>query len=724
MTTSSRKPAFDAAAEQEMSGHFRACPPFEFLRRLDGFQPRARTQTARFEKYRGWALMDDGDYVLARTHLLRALRLTAADDPDRLLLRGILGDSYIRVGELGLGERCVHAALSSDLSADRDHHLEAGHLFMFARIQYFRGQMSSALRLLDRVLELIDPVQPMWVPALSTVALCHFQRGDWDTQRAVLDRARAGEGSGAAARRQSWSMAEPECWLSLAQGDAAGALDMLGSARRAGTEAAGTRVAIWFDALESLAWCALGQAPRAEALVRPWLLESLATGRNTDVLVVAALALSTSLHQQGRFEEAIAPALTAARIGRTHDRRDLLLALRLLGDCHVAAGHREEARRAFGEALSVHAGTEHTVERALLERSLSRAGLPGLTQARTRARPPVTRSRPARLHRLPLRSGRALVTCDPHLVDAIRSAACSTLPVLVEGETGTGKELVARLIHESGPRARRDAVIVDCTTLPAALAESELFGVRRGAFSGADADRAGLVGEAEGGTLILDELPELSPELQAKLLRLIQEGEYRRLGETRPRRADVRFVATTNRGVEALLAAGRLKPDLLFRLDGHRIRLRPLRERPEEIAPLFREFAGRSGLGRVNPEAEGRLRAARWPGNVRQLEMLVRVVAAELPPGAPLDLTTIERHLSRLEDVADAPAASPATLRDGRVVGERSTLLAALTRHGGVVSHAARSLGMSRQAFYKALQRTGLSPRPHTGRGPSASTSG
>jgi DNA-binding NtrC family response regulator len=278
---------------------------------------------------------------------------------------------------------------------------------------------------------------------------------------------------------------------------------------------------------------------------------------------------------------------------------------------------------------------------------------------------------------------------------------------LIEGETGTGKEIVARLLHELGPNRAGPFVVVDCSSIPAELADAELFGVARGAYTGAHRDRAGLVAEADRGTLFLDELPELGLPLQAKLLRTLQDGSYRRVGESLVRRVSVRVVAATNRSVEDLIGTGRLKTDLFHRLNGHRIRLKPLRRRRGEIESIVEQVATSCGLAGVAPAALRTLQRQDWPGNVRELEMAVRVAACRCPAGERLDAV----HLSHLASGSARSGVAGDSLRSGRVAWERATLMEALRDCGGVISRAARSLGLTRQAFYKAMRRTGLTAR-------------
>jgi two-component system response regulator HydG len=294
------------------------------------------------------------------------------------------------------------------------------------------------------------------------------------------------------------------------------------------------------------------------------------------------------------------------------------------------------------------------------------------------------------------------------LREAIVRAAASPFPVLIEGESGSGKELVARAIHRLGARRDRRFAALNCAALTDELAEAELFGHARGAFTGAVGARVGLFEEADGGTLFLDEAGELSSRAQAKLLRALQEREVRRIGENTSRRIDVRIVAATNRSLNAMVAQGAFREDLLFRLAVIRLRVPPLRDRPEDIAPLALRFwrlvAPETGTRAVlGPDALARLSKHPWPGNVRELQNVMAALAVLAPARGRI----AERHVGHvLSDAAPAPL--PASLDSARLSCERREVAAALARNGGRRTAAARDLGLTRQGLAKAIKRLQL----------------
>ncbi len=293
--------------------------------------------------------------------------------------------------------------------------------------------------------------------------------------------------------------------------------------------------------------------------------------------------------------------------------------------------------------------------------------------------------------------------------DAISRAAGAPFPVLVEGESGSGKELVARALHRAGLRRDRPFVSVNCAALPEDLVEAELFGHARGAFTGAVGDRPGVFEEAQGGTLFLDEIGELSPRAQAKLLRVIQEGELRRVGENTLRRVDARLVAATNRDLRQDANAGRFRRDLLYRLDVVRICVPPLRERREDIAAIvdayWREttarLASRATLAAATVAA---LTRYDWPGNVRELQNVLAALAVRCPKHGVVPPTA-------LPPAFGAPVPESWRLEPARRAFEERFVRAALTRAGGRQTSAARELGLSRQGLTKLMKRLGIDNR-------------
>jgi len=287
----------------------------------------------------------------------------------------------------------------------------------------------------------------------------------------------------------------------------------------------------------------------------------------------------------------------------------------------------------------------------------------------------------------------------------IDQVAPTDATVLIEGESGTGKELVARAIHRGSLRKARPFIPVNCSTFPETLLESELFGYEKGAFTGADKSRKGLFEAAHRGTLFLDEIADMPLPLQGRLLRVLQEGEVRRLGSTQPIRVDVRIVTATNKRVDSLVAQGTLRDDLFYRLNVVRISIPPLRERPDDIIPLAQHFLevykkrAKKKIAGFAPDTAQAMLAHPWPGNVRELENAVErgvilcrsssITAQELSLGTPLPDTASDRGI---------------TLKEL----ERRHTLSALKRHGGNQAETARELGIGRNTLWRRLKEYGL----------------
>jgi anaerobic nitric oxide reductase transcription regulator len=314
------------------------------------------------------------------------------------------------------------------------------------------------------------------------------------------------------------------------------------------------------------------------------------------------------------------------------------------------------------------------------------------------------------------------------LLQEIEVVAHSDLPVLILGETGVGKELVAQQLHAESRRREEALIHVNCAALPESIAESELFGHARGAFTGAVHERPGKFEIADGATLFLDEVGELPLTVQPKLLRVLQQGEIQRVGEDKTHTVNVRVIAATNRDLEGEVEAGRFRADLYHRLAVYPLRVPPLRERREDIPLLAAHFLDlsrrRLGLGpvRLSPEARDRLAAAPWPGNVRELENVLSRAVLRASAGHR-DRGPLVLEADRLELTATAPAgtdptsvpASPDDAR-GRSLTERTrefqrrAVTRALEESEGNWAAAARRLGMHRSNLHHLAQRLGLRP--------------
>jgi two-component system, NtrC family, response regulator HydG len=292
--------------------------------------------------------------------------------------------------------------------------------------------------------------------------------------------------------------------------------------------------------------------------------------------------------------------------------------------------------------------------------------------------------------------------------ELIQRAAAATGTVLITGETGTGKELAARAIHAGSPRRPRAFVAVNCAALSESLLEAELFGHAKGAFTGAAGARPGLIEHAEGGTLFLDEIGTLSKSLQAKLLRALESGEVRRIGENDNRHVDVRFVAATNIDLKAATASGEFRSDLYYRIHVHHVHMPPLRDRAGDIPLLVRHFLSRNAPGAsaitCTPAALEVLTAYAYPGNVRQLEHIIQRAVA-----------TVRSSEITPDDLPDELLAEPAlpppaegTVAAAREKAEREMIVATLARHGGEIGAAARELQVSRTTMWRLMKKHGV----------------
>jgi two-component system, NtrC family, response regulator HupR/HoxA len=304
-------------------------------------------------------------------------------------------------------------------------------------------------------------------------------------------------------------------------------------------------------------------------------------------------------------------------------------------------------------------------------------------------------------------------------------AAGSTIAVLIQGETGTGKELVARAIHAVSARGRGPFLAVNCAAMPETLLESQLFGHRRGSFTGADRDRVGLFEATTGGTLLLDEIGEMPLAMQVKLLRVLQEGEVTPLGDTKPRPVDVRVLSATNRDLSIEVTQRRFREDLFYRLASFPIVLPPLRERREDIPVLVERFAAhaahahRKRIDGIAPEAMDCLQRFDWPGNVRELQNEVQRAVVLAEHGETLAVEHLSPRLRGGPEATDqaepivgeepAAGAQPAAqLREARAQFEARHIADVLRQQGGNVSRAAVVLGLSRMQLHRKLKEYGI----------------
>ncbi len=464
--------------------------------------------------------------------------------------------------------------------------------------------------------------------------------------------------------------------------------------------------------------------------------EAMAVAERTapegDLVVEIERRRAEALCAIGRFDEAERSLDRALRLARlTDDRLELAIAHRVAGEIALARGRRLDARDSWEKAATLLTACRERYELARVHLHLSRhtdepraarafalracAAFAELGTAHwqdqaeaelTRLMGPVTAPRHTdsllgRRHRAP-----GLVACSAGMATVerlARRAAATELSVLVTGETGTGKELVARTIHSQSPRVSRPFLAVNCGALRADLALSQLFGHRKGAFTGAHAEGIGLVEAAHGGTLFLDEAGELPLDVQVTLLRFLESGEYLRLGETVVRRADVRIIAATNRVLRGEAGEKVFRRDLLYRLNEIEIRLPALRERVEDIVPLarhFMSFYGGIDGPRLSPDAESVLVSYSWPGNVRELENVMKRLAALHAGQGELDVNAILPLLSE-------PPARASAVADRRA-SERDEILSAWRQAHGNKSRLADLLHVSRKTLYARLKRLDL----------------
>jgi DNA-binding NtrC family response regulator len=315
-----------------------------------------------------------------------------------------------------------------------------------------------------------------------------------------------------------------------------------------------------------------------------------------------------------------------------------------------------------------------------------------------------------------------ILTADPEMarvLQTVHQIATTDLPVLIEGETGTGKELIARAVYRHSARVKGPFVALNCAAIPAPLIGSELFGCVQGAFTGANRDRVGFIGTANRGTLFLDEIGDLPLDLQPHLLRVLQSGEFTRLGNSRTEQVDVRFIAATNRDLESEVKAGRFRADLFFRLSAITLRLPPLRKRPHDIRLLAEHFlrAAAARYGRPTPllteNCLSALTSYAFPGNVRELESEMGRLVALAEPDVACDTALLNERIRSRGDCQSAVSSEGTTIAPMSLQEMEKQLIFSVLRHtAGNRTRAAEVLGISREGLRTKLQRLQISAPP------------
>ena len=688
--------------------HLRAADALFYLARFDECRERSEEGLALAEKAQDVALS-----ALALNNLGRV----AYREGDLMRARDFYEQALVLHRRLGDELRC--ASCRNNLGLIHKNLCEWD-----AAIAHFRG----ALECYRRQGRFADTAPP-----LANVAIVYQKRGDWDRALDFYHQAervfaqvgehfglaRVGIGLGNIARLQRRFT------------DAETAL--LGALERARTHDARREEVLALEFLGELDH----DRGRPENALRRYdeaLILAERVAPEGDLVVEIERRRAEALCSLGRLDDAGLACDRATRLARmTDDRLEHAVAHRVAGDVSWARGQQSDARQLWSISASLLSECHERYElgRTLLSlarsaqdprearRSLYRASAlfseigtsywldqaeaelqRFLTDARTPPERPV--SPLGRRLRAP-----GLVACSLPMQRAeglARRAAGTDLSVLITGETGTGKELVARTIHSLSTRSRGPFMAINCGALRADLALSQLFGHRKGAFTGAHAEGLGLVHAANGGTLFLDEVGDLPADVQVTLLRFLESGEFLRLGETQVQRADVRVLAATNRELRDAVERGDFRRDLLFRLNEVEISLPALRDRQEDIVPLARHFLSFYG-GLQGPklarDAEAVLGSYAWPGNVRELENVMRRVAALQPETELVDSESLLPFLGG--------ASTPLVPALEVSVDERSRILAAAERAGGNKSRLAKMLGVSRKTLYARIKKLNIS---------------
>jgi DNA-binding NtrC family response regulator len=644
-----------------------------------------------------------GDLAEARDHYEHALALyrRLGDESSAAFVRNNLGLVHKQLCDWEAASHHLEAALALHRAAGR-YSETAPPLLNLGIVQQKSGDWSRAAesyREAERIfLEVGDQLRPV-MTGIGLGNLARFERRFDDAEtllQAALGRARS-----LSARREEVLAIEFLGELEYDRGRPEAALaryrDALALADRIAPEG---DLVVELERRRAEAFCALGRLDEADESVRRAQELARATHDRLE-LAVTYRVIAQLAAARGRSAEALAAWRTAVeRIADCRERLELGRAWLGLGR---ASASPDEARRGFYMAGAVFSElpvpwyleqAEEELRRVLAGSPTSHAGVA-----------PRPASVLGRRHRAP-----SLVACSTEMrrVETLaRRAAMTELSVLITGATGSGKELIARTIHGLSPRVGRAFLAVNCGALRPDLALSQLFGHRKGAFTGAHAEGVGLVEAAHGGTLFLDEVGELPHDVQVTLLRFLESGEYLRLGETQVRRADVRMIAATNRELRGHEGERTFRRDLLFRLNEIEIRLPSLRERPEDIVPLARHFlAFYGGLDgpRMTADAEAVLMSHAWPGNVRELENVMKRVGALHADDLQVDAAALIPFLGASTPGA-ATASTPGRASDA---DERAAILEAYRQARGNKSRVAELLGVSRKTLYARIKRLQL----------------
>ncbi len=581
------------------------------------------------------------------------------------------------------GQRLEIASATTRLDLMAEARMDRGDLFqLLGRWAEARRDFDGAVRLFH---ELGDAREQAL--ALPRRAMVDLARGEFEAVRSAVNLARA------------WSETGSSPWLVAEHALLASDLE-LATGRPEAAEVAALEAASFFELVRSSegdcrarvrrshALLALGRSD--EALREARRAVAVAPACRPDLVLLAALAEGRCLlrTERGRAREVLERALSVATP---------LKGLAAVGRLGLALARGKGCED--GEIRQALVDLESWGDRRLLE--VARAELSAL--AGPQPAPPVVVETAPATPRFPEIVGRSPGVRE--LFEQMAKAACSSLAIHVFGETGTGKEKVACALHRHSAVARGPFVAVNASSLSDELFEAEMFGHTRGAFTGALIERRGHVAEADGGTLFLDEIADLSPKAQAKLLRFLQSGEYRRLGETQTRRAHVRLISAANVALAERVKRGAFRDDLLYRVAAMTLTLPPLRERGDDVMLLARHFlksaAERERLPCPELPAEivEALRRHSWPGNIRELENVIHRLLV-MAAGGPL-------RTDQLAICSEHGLTRPA-LRAGRAGFERDLIARALPQHGGNRTRTAASLGISRQALLTKMRRYGL----------------